>query len=121
VPLDGIGFQAHVHGQADEVNTHTLIKHLKLLADMGLLARISEADVYGDSQSKQSEQYANILQACLGSSNCTAFTTWGVTDRYGSTTELHNYPLQTGNDLIWDASLKPKATYRNLQTILSKR
>ncbi|HXY18231.1 MAG TPA: endo-1,4-beta-xylanase [Candidatus Nitrosopolaris sp.] len=120
-PIDGVGFQAHVYEPGDEVDQATLTEHMKILADMGLLVRVSEMDVYGDSPSHQAQQYAGVLQACLDSPNCTSFNTWGVTDRYGSTTQYHAYPLELGNDLIWDAGLKPKPAYRDLQNILNER
>lgn len=120
VPINGVGFQAHVYEPGDEIDEATLAKHMQTLANMGLLTRISEMDAYGDNPQHQAQQYSNALQACLESSNCTSFNIWGITDRYGSTTEYHAYPLQLGNDLPWDSNLQPKLTYQSLQNTLKK-
>jgi endo-1,4-beta-xylanase len=114
VPINGVGFQAHVHEAADEINQATLQAHIKELQDMGLDSRISEMDVYGDDLSNQSKQYQEGLKACLAEPACKSFTMWGVTDRYGSTTNLHTYPLEYGNDLVWDTNLRSKPAYASL-------
>jgi endo-1,4-beta-xylanase len=115
VPIDGVGFQSHIYESGDEVDGTVLKQHIKILADMGIASRISEIDVYGDDASHQSEQYAKVLKPCLDSPSCTSFTTWGVTDKYGSTTDIHIYPQELGNDLIWDSNFKPKQAYASLQ------
>jgi endo-1,4-beta-xylanase len=118
VPVDGVGFQSHIYEEGDEIDSETLQEHMKILANMGLVSRISEIDVYGDDAQNQADQYSETLTACLNSPTCTSFTTWGVTDRYGSTTEAHTYPPELGNDLIWDSNLKPKPAYSTLQSLL---
>lgn len=118
VPLNGIGFQAHVHEPGDEIDIAVLESHMQVLAGLGLKSRISEIDVYGDSPQHQADQYAAALQACLGALNCTSFTSWGIADKYGSTTDIGTYPLNYGNDLIWDFSLRPKPAYARLQNVL---
>jgi endo-1,4-beta-xylanase len=115
VPIDGIGFQAHVHESGDEVNEQTVLGHMNQLASLGLLTRISEADVHGEDPNLQASQYQALLKACLQASNCTSFNTWGVTDKYGSTTEINTYPPQLGDDLIWGSQLQPKLALQSLQ------
>lgn len=119
VPIDGVGFQSHIYEDGDEVNAEVLKRHIKTLSSMGITSRISEIDVYGDSASHQTDQYTEVLKACLGSPSCSSFTTWGVTDKYGSTTDIHIYPQELGNDLIWDQNLKPKQAYQSLQSALT--
>jgi endo-1,4-beta-xylanase len=118
VPLNGVGFQAHVYELGDEVNPSILKQHIQTLAGMGLVSRISEMDVYGDNPAHQADQYTAVLSACLSEPTCTAFATWGVSDKYGSTTNLHAYPLEYGNDLIWDAGFQPKPAYQSLQAAI---
>jgi len=108
VPIDGIGFQSHVYEKGDEVNKAVLAAHIAQLAKMGLSARVSELDVHGDNATLQAAQYNDILSACLSQATCTAYSTWGFTDRYGSTTEYHAYPFEYGDDLMWDSGLRPK-------------
>ncbi len=114
VPLDGIGFEAHVYENSDHVNPSTLRRHIRQLANKGLVARVSEVDVHGDDSSWQAKEYSGVLTACLSEPSCTAFSTWGITDRYGSTTSTDEYPLSYGDDLLWSPDYKAKPAYTNL-------
>jgi endo-1,4-beta-xylanase len=118
VPIDGIGFQSHVYEAADHVDPAVLRHHIQQLAKMGLSSRISEIDVHGEDTKVQADEYAGVLGACLAEPACTGFSTWGITDLYGSTTEPHTYPSQLGDDLLWDSSLMTKPAYKSLQSIL---
>lgn len=109
VPLDGVGFQTHVYEAGDTITSNVLKSHMKQLASMGLLSRISEMDVRGDDAAEQAQQYQAGLSACLSEPSCTSFSTWGITDKYGSTTSNNTYPPEYGNDLLWDSKFQPKA------------
>ncbi len=119
IPLDGIGFQSHIYEEEDHESTDVIVRHMKQLKDMGLETRISEIDVHGENAKVQSQQYQNVLKACLQSENCTSFTTWGITDKYGSTTNDHTYPAEYGNDLLWDDKYQPKIAQKDLNKLLS--
>lgn len=121
VYLTGIGFESHVYEPGDEINQKVLQKHLKQLASLGLRARISEIDVHGDNSGLQAQQYSTVLAACLASPNCVAYSTWGISDKYGSTTETGVYPLQLGNDLIWNEHFKPKPAYSELVKVFKSQ
>src|SRR3989344_2363691 len=121
VPIDGVGFQAHVYKKGDHIDPATLRRHVKTLANLGLASRISEMDVHGEDQQVQASQYSGVLQVCLAEPTCTAFSTWGITDKYGSTTEISSYPLEFGNDLLWGSDLQPKPAYYALQNILREK
>jgi endo-1,4-beta-xylanase len=118
VPIDGVGFQAHVYRPADHIEPAVLRQHIQALSSLGLMARISEIDVHGDNKTVQAQQYAQTLEACQSEPNCSSFTTWGISDLYGSTTVSHAYPLALGDDLIWRANFKPKPAYGALQNVL---
>jgi endo-1,4-beta-xylanase len=118
VPINGVGFQAHVYEPGDDIDQVTLENHIKMLATMGLKSRISELDVYGDNPQHQADQYSAVLNACLDQPTCTSLNIWGVTDKYGSTTDTHTYPLSLGDDLLWDSHLKPKLAYNTFQKAL---
>lgn len=120
VPIDGVGFQAHIYELADEVNRAVLESHMKTLASLGLESRISEIDVYGDNVVSQAQQYADVLKACLTVPSCSSFSSWGPTDKYGSTTDIGIYPLFFGNNLVWDENLQPKPAYPALQATLRR-
>ena len=119
VPIDGVGFQAHVYDLGtDKIDGGILRKHIQQLEAMGLLSRISELDVSGVKTSIQTKQYVDVLKACQAEPTCTSYGTWGVTDKYGSTTEIDSYPPEYGDDLIWDDNYKPKPIFKALQDTL---
>jgi endo-1,4-beta-xylanase len=118
VPLDGIGFEAHVYDNGDHIDPTVLEQHIEQLAKLGLVSRISEIDVHGEDSKYQAGEYTGVLKACLHESSCAAFSTWGITDKYGSTTDTGVYPLSYGNDLLWDTDLKPKPAYTSLIQLL---
>ncbi|MDP2629932.1 MAG: endo-1,4-beta-xylanase, partial [Candidatus Uhrbacteria bacterium] len=74
--------------------------------------------VTGDDAKEQSNQYVLALDACLRAPNCTSYTTWGVSDAYGSTTRSDRYPLVYGTSLLFDKDFKPKPAYAALQARL---
>lgn len=111
VPIDGVGFEGHVYNNSDHINPYTLRDHIQKLAALGLGSRVSEIDVHGDNASVQANEYKNVLWACMNEPTCTAFGTWGISDRYGSTTEIRSYPLQLGDDLLWDELFQPKPAF----------
>ena len=115
VPIDGVGFEGHIYTDGDYVKKDQLKKHMEELDKLGLLVRISEIDVTGDNASEQVKQYVLALDVCLGAPNCTSYSTWGITDKYGSTTRSDRYPLVYGTSLLWDKEMKPKPAYHELQ------
>lgn len=115
VPIDGVGFQAHIYGDGDYINIEQLKEHMEILNKLGILTRISEIDVIGEDPEEQINQYTSVLDACIQASNCTSYTTWGITDLYGSTTRSDRYPVVYGDSLLWDKDLKPKPTFYSLQ------
>lgn len=119
VPIDGVGFEAHVyHDPADIINPDMLRQHIQTLAALGIVSRISEIDVLGDKANVQAEQYSDILKACLDEPTCTSYTTWGVSDLYGSTTTSDRYPAKLGDSLLWDSKYVPKTAFKSLQNVL---
>lgn len=120
VPINGLGFQAHVYEKADRIDTNVLRSHMQQLASMGLVARISEIDVYGNDANLQAQEYASVFTVCKTEPNCTAFSTWGISDKYGSTTSDHTYPPEYGDDLLWDSNFKQKAAYNALLQTLTR-
>lgn len=119
VPIDGVGFEAHVyHTPADEIDPVVLKSHIKILASLGLESRISEIDVLGDDPNFQAKQYSEVLRVCLSEPTCTSYGIWGITDLYGSTTLSDRYPVVLGDSLIWDESYIAKPALLSLQAEL---
>jgi endo-1,4-beta-xylanase len=115
VPVAGVGLQMHVTSTGDPT-ADGLAANLERLAALGLQIHITEMDVrlpvdaMGRASSAalgaQALRYREILQACVANSACTAFQTWGFTDRYSWIPD--SFP-QCGAALPFDAEYQPKA------------
>lgn len=120
VPIDGVGFESHVYTATDKIDFEVLQAHMKILSDLGLSVRISEIDVTGKDPQFQADQYSGVLSVCISEPSCTSYTTWGVSDLYGSTTVADRYPLLLGSSLLWDKDMKPKPAFTAIQNTLRK-
>jgi len=118
VPIDGVGFQSHVYESTDHIDSTVLKKHMDQLKAMNIQSRVSEIDVHGEDAAVQAQQYQAVMNACRQSLGCTSFSTWGLNDKYGSTTSDHTYPPEFGNDLLWDYKFQPKAAVGALLSAL---
>jgi endo-1,4-beta-xylanase len=123
VPINGVGFQAHL-GLSYPPKLDSLAKNFKRFNDLGIEVQFTELDVKvqdgnGSWEKRFLEQasiYRSLLQTCLDAKKCTAFITWGFTDRYSWISDL------TGRGeapLIFDASYRPKPTYSAMKEVLS--
>ena len=134
IPIDGIGFQAHLN--MDDYNYvingyQNILSNFKRFADLGLEIHITEMDIECGQrasngttipcqsftkqiETQQAQMYQTVLNACLNVPNCKNFETWGYTDRYtwrGS----NEYPLP------WDCNYNPKtAAYYIENALLNK-
>lgn len=125
VPIDGVGFQNHEYAPGDRIDPETFRSHVRDLAELGVQARVSEMDVpigedEEDGRQTQADEMAGKLRVCLEEPNCTSFSTWGITDRYGSTADTKIYPPRTADSLPWDAALRPKLAYKRLLETLDE-
>ncbi|GGV82430.1 beta-xylanase [Streptomyces griseoloalbus] len=120
VPIDGVGFQDHEYAVGDRTDPEVFRRKVRALAGLGLKARVSEADVLVDEDEEdvQARQLAGKLAVCSEEPNCTSFSTWGFTDKYGSTADLRHYPPSPGNALPWDATYEAKPAYWALRDVL---
>ena len=92
VPIDGVGIQAHI-ADLEAKDLATLEANIERLAALGLQVHITEMDVGlpvdADGRvtdpaalSRQAEIYRHVAEVCLRQPRCTAFQTWGFTDKY---------------------------------------
>ena len=92
VPVDGVGIQAHIV-DLEAKDLATVEANLARLAALGLEIHITEMDVglpvdvsgrVADESllKRQAEIYRQVAEACLRQPRCTAFQTWGFTDKY---------------------------------------
>jgi len=119
VPIDGVGFQAHIYEAGDKINTTVLKAHMQQLAKLGLESRISEMDAYDDDgTATQAKQYQNVFAACISEPSCKSWTTWGVSDRYDMFKDegVVNY----GHDFLWDDKMRPTKALTGILTSLTQ-
>ena len=122
VPINGVGFQNHEYEKGDWTSPTVLAKHVQALAKLGLKVRFSEMDVLVNSTSEaqiQADEFTGKLKVCVQEPNCTSFSTWGFTDRYGSTADTGHYPPAPGDALPWDSNYQPKKAYTAMLGVLN--
>ena len=117
VPVDGVGFQAHIAYDQD-LPEESLKANFKRFSDLGLVVHITEMDVAipndkaadPEALQKQAGQYEKYLRVCLETPNCRAFLTWGLTDKY-------SWIDSTG--LLLDKNYAPKPAYDAVSRLMS--
>lgn len=117
VPINGVGLQMHVF-MPDDVPSH-LAANIARFTKLGVEVQITEMDValpvQGHKRTSksqldwQSKVYRQAATACADDPGCTAFQTWGFTDRY-SWIPAHTKGKR-GAALIFNADYKPKPAY----------
>jgi endo-1,4-beta-xylanase len=114
VPLSGIGFQLHVGNSFDSFDAlDSLRSNIKRFAALGLEVQFTEVDVREDNagstnSSTQADTYKSLLSECLRQPACTAFQTWGFTDKHSWIQEV--YPGY-GWALPFDRNYRKKRAY----------
>lgn len=119
VPIDGVGLQMHL-SPADAAGLSTLGANIARLAALGVQVHITEMDVglpiTPDGQprdpsdlKRQADLYGLVARTCAADPGCTAFQTWGFTDKY-SWIPLFSH-RERGAALLFDAGYRPKPAY----------
>jgi endo-1,4-beta-xylanase len=128
VPIDGVGIQAHIFN-LDMKAISSLTENLKRLTALGLQVHITEMDVALPVDAKgelvdrasldlQADIYRFVASACVQEPGCTAFVTWGFTDKYSW---IPNYTKrQKGKALLFDERYTPKPAYHALLEVLAR-
>lgn len=122
VPLEkiGVGFQAHIYEEGDEIDADTLAAHIRQLNKLGFMSQISEMDVTNDlGDREQGEQYRTVFQTCLKEPSCIAWRTWILSDRYDFWKD-DDGSIQQGEDGLFDTDMKPRPGYTAIQQLLQK-
>ncbi len=121
VPLDGIGFQAHLTLKFDDAaKLESLAKNLDRFAKLGLELNITELDIRLDDASPaslaaQAKLYGEIASACVHQPACKLIQTWGITDKYSwipRTFPGHGWAL------LWDENFQKKPAYDAFRSAL---
>jgi len=135
VPIDGVGLQAHqnIHGYA---NATQVSQNIRRLGALGLQVHITEIDVMCPPKycvnasdpadpgfALQAKIYGDTLQACLDNPGvCTAFSSWGLTDKYSWT---NGWCGPAGNQtnncqaLPFDNKYAPKLPFYEMMAVLT--
>ncbi|MEZ5244913.1 MAG: endo-1,4-beta-xylanase [Acidimicrobiales bacterium] len=108
VPIDGIGFQAHLFGQ----QATDYAELASWVGPLGLEWAITELDVallaaQGDDNAAltaQADAYAKVVDACVGDPACDTIVLWGVSDAHswipGTTFGLLDHGLLYDHDNV---------------------
>src|SRR5262249_3999877 len=111
VPLDGIGFQAHLTLKFDEPEKlESFAKTLDRFAKLGFEVHITELDVRLDDSTPasfvaQGKLYGEIASICLHQPACKLIQTWGLTDKYSW---IPSFFHGQGWALPWDENYQKK-------------
>jgi endo-1,4-beta-xylanase len=109
VPIDAVGFQAHV----DTTAVPGLLANLRRFAALGLDVELTETEVrlgdtQGDALHAQAMAYERLVAACRAVPRCTRITFWGLDDRDSFAPTA--YP-GFGRATLFDSSLRPKPAF----------
>jgi endo-1,4-beta-xylanase len=120
LPIGGVGLQSHFVLETPPKMTD-VASNMKRLAALGLEIQITEFDVrmalpVTDKKLRdQAQVYLDYLSTCLSIANCTAFLSWGFTDKYSW---VPYFSTGSGAALPFDEAYKPKAAYRAMAQAL---
>jgi endo-1,4-beta-xylanase len=123
VPLDGIGFQAHISLKfEDPAKLVSFARNLQRFADLGLELHITELDIrLGNSSpaalAAQARLYGEITALCVQQSSCKLLQTWGFTDKHSW---IPSFYKGQGWALLWDDAYRKKPAYTAVRDVLLK-
>jgi endo-1,4-beta-xylanase len=129
VPIDGVGLQTHVFNLSTE-GIKSMEANIARLAALGVEVHVTEMDVglpldargrlvNPADLARQADIYRFAASACLSQPRCTAFQTWGFTDKY---TWIPGYTKGSkGEPLPFDRDYKPKPAYESLLEVFRRR
>jgi endo-1,4-beta-xylanase len=120
VPIDGVGFQAHLDGASGVPGDFAA--NLQRFADLGVEVEVTELDVRvalpatADLLARQAESYARVVKACTAVAACIGVTVWGFTDKYSW---VPGFFQGEGAACLFDDNIAPKPAYQAVLNALS--
>lgn len=123
VPIHGVGFQGHFNIE-EPPDRDAVAANIERLAALGLEVQFTEVDVRietpvtDEDLEAQAAVYWSMFSVCVENPACTAFLTWGVTDKHSwIRTHLNGYDA----GLLFDDHFDPKPAYWALRDVLERR
>lgn len=122
IPIDGVGLQSHFVVNAPP-KMGDIAANMRRLAALGLEIQVTEFDVRmatpptDQSVQRQAQIYRAYLSTCLAIAKCTAFVTWGMSDKYSW---IPRFFPGAGSALPFDEVFRPKSAYRALVDALEE-
>jgi len=117
VPLAGVGLEFHIDPSFDTPgNLSSLGQNIQRFGALGLEVHITELDVQLSDNSTaslaaQAKTYQDLMTVCRSQPACTAFQTWGFTDKYSW---IPSFFPGKGWALPFDDSYGKKPAYTSL-------
>lgn len=126
VPIDGVGLQMHIFNLNADVRS--ISANIARFTRLGVQVHITEMDValpvdasgalhHPEELTRQAELYRQIAQACLQHEGCTAFQTWGFTDKYSWVPRFTHG--EKGDALLFDRMYQTKPSYDALKQAIA--
>jgi endo-1,4-beta-xylanase len=126
VPIDGVGFQAHLGGLYAFFGATVpggIQPNLQRFVDLGLRVALTEMDVQANAlgetpserRAAQRDVYQSVLGACVAVAGCDSMTFWGFTDRH---TWIRDFLGIPDDPLPWDERYLPKAAFFGVRDAL---
>jgi endo-1,4-beta-xylanase len=119
-PIDGIGLQMHLDRIPVDV---FLAGYMRRIAGLGLDVHMTEMDVRlpepagSGALALQADAYRMAMRRCAQARNCTAFLTWGVSDRHSWIPDFFD---GYGSALLFDRNYQPKPAFTAVLSELTK-
>jgi len=117
IPIHGVGLQSHFTIGGFDANQ--IARNVERLGELGLQVQFTEVDIRHSGEAtdnilqRQAGDYYRLMDVCLANDACTAFITWGVTDKYtwlrGANLGFYNNP--SVQPLLFDDNYQPKPAY----------
>lgn len=123
VPLDGIGFQAHIGLKfGDPEKLASFAKNMDRFAKLGLELHITELDVRLNDASpasltEEAKLYREITTVCVQQPACKLIQTWGFSDKHSW---IPSFYKGQGWALLWDDKYQKKPAYDAMRAALAK-
>lgn len=123
VPIDGIGFQAHI-GLDDRLELDQVQENIDRLGALGLQVYFSEVDVgitkgIGTTSQRlevQADIYRDLFQLCVDADPCNMFVVWGLADQHSWRRDAD--PNESA--LLFNDNYQPKPAYEALLQVLEQ-